>query len=146
MRIFYAFLVVFVAAILFMLPITAAVYDFRTDLKEDSIFFQAGAGVTGANVTLIKPLYNNDIATVSVLSDEQADTPVVTSYTSATRVLLVNGLAASTNRTLEVSYDYDALNGSPAVNILVDRIAWIWLLVVIGIAPAALASMFIGRG
>ena len=137
MRIFYAFLIVVVAAILFMLPMTEAAYDFRTDLREDTFSSDTGVGVTTANVTLHKPVYDDDTDTIDIASDLGTDTPVYSSYNSTTRQLGVSGLTTNTSRTLTVSYDIDALNGSSAINSLVDRIPWIWMIVTIAFAPAA---------
>lgn len=145
MRIFYGFLVVLTVAILFMLPITEGVYDFRTDVKTDTFRRITGVGETTANMTLLKPIYDNDTATISLLSDIADDAPVFSAYNTATRELQVAGLAVSGNRVLSVSYDIDALSASGAIDALVDKIAWVWLIVVIGFAPAALVAIFLGR-
>src|SRR3989304_3946657 len=105
MRVFYGFLVVLTVAILFMLPITEGVYDFRTDLKTDTFRRVTGVGETTSNMTLLKPIYDNDPATISLLSDIADDAPVFSAYDTATRELEVAGLAASGNRVLSVSYD-----------------------------------------
>jgi hypothetical protein len=132
-----------VGAILWMLPVTQGVYDFRTDVKEDEFRYETGAGVTVANVTLLKELFDDDQSTVDVISDDTDDTPVVVSYHSATRLLDISGLAQSTNRTLSVSYDFDALSASGALSMLVDRVSWIWLACIIVFPPAAIVAMLI---
>lgn len=145
MRIFSAFLAIMVVAILFMLPITEAVYDFRTYLKNDVFTITTPAAVTAANVTLNKALYANDTSTITFFSGSSLDVPILTSYNATTHQLGVSGLSANLTRSMDISYDVDALNASPAVNILVDKVAWIWLLCVIAFAPAALAAIFTGR-
>lgn len=128
-----------------MLPITDGIYDFRTDVKEDIFNNTTGPGVTTANYTLNKALYDNDTSTVTVSSNNTSDSPSVTSYHSATRILDISGLAQSDNRQLTVSYDYDALNASTAISGILDKVPWIWLLCVIALAPAAIAVMLTGR-
>jgi hypothetical protein len=145
LKIFYSFLVILTSAILWLLPVTDAVYDFRTDVKEDSFYYSTGVGVTVANVTLTKALYNDDQSTASAISDYSTDLPVVAGYHTSTRVLDLTGLAGNYTRTLTVSYDFDGLGGSSAINTVADRLGWIWLLCIIVFAPAALASMWIGR-
>lgn len=127
-----------------MLPITEGVYDFRTDVKEDLFFYETAGGTT-ANVTLIKEIYDDDISTVSILSDDGDDIPTATSYDPATRTLGISGLDTATNRTLAISYDVDALGLSTAMTVFIDRISWIWLLCVIAFAPAAIAAIFMNK-
>jgi hypothetical protein len=144
-RIFYSFLVVFSVAILFMLPIGDGIYDFRTDVKEDKFNVTTGGATTTANVTLYKSVYNADSSTIAITSDAFADIPVLVAYNSTTRKTDISGLAISTSRTLTVSYDYDALNASGAITVLLDKLQWIWLICVIAFAPAALASLFLKK-
>lgn len=144
MKIFYSFLIVFSAAVLFFIPITDGVHDFRTDVKEDSFFVTTAGGTTG-NVTLLKSLYDNDVASVALISSDSTDSPVVAGYHSTTRVLDVTGLTTSSNRTLTASYEFDALGGSTAIDLFLDKVAWIWLLCVIAFAPAALAAIWMGK-
>jgi hypothetical protein len=145
LKIFYSFLIVFASAVLYFIPITAGVHDFRTDLKEDSFYVSTNGAITTGNVTLIKALYQDDTSSVQLTSDQAVDTPVVAGYTTATRLLDISGLAVSYNRTLTASYDWDALGGSGAVNAFLDKVAWIWLLCVIAFAPAALAAVWMGK-
>lgn len=145
MKVFYSFLIIFALAVLFMLPITQGVYAFRTDVKEDTFRYPTAVGETTANVTLLKEVYDDDVTTVSVLSDIATDVPVIEGYTAGTRLLDISGLAANATRTLSVSYDYDALNASGAFDIFLSRLSWIWLLCVIGFAPAALWAIITNR-
>ena len=147
MRIFYAFLVIVVASILFMLPLTTAIYDFRTDLREDTFDTDTGGSVTTANVTLGKPIYDNDTQTIDILSDLATDVPAYTdsSYNVTSRKTGIEGLTANTTRILTVSYDIDALEGSDAINTVMDIIPFIWLLVIIAFPMMALFAIFTGR-
>lgn len=128
-----------------MLPVDEAIYDFRTKLREDTFNVETGGGVTTANVTLTKVLYDDDTDTIDILSDISEDTPLFGSYYVPTRALAMTGLAVSSNRTITVTYDIDSLGGSGAINTLVDIIPWIWMLVIIAFAPAALFAIFTGR-
>ena len=145
MRIFYAFLIIVVAAILFMLPVSEAIYDFRTDQREDTFSTATGAGATTANETLLDDLYDDDIGSVDIDSDLATDVPLPSSYNSTSQQLLISGLTASDNRTLTVAYDFDALGDSDAINVFLDRLPWIWLLVICAFAPAALFAIFTHR-
>lgn len=144
MRIFWAFLIIVVSTILWLLPITTAIYDFRTDQREDTFATETGAGTT-ANVTLLDDLYEDDTGSVDIDSDLATDAPLPSSYNATNQNLLVNGLTASANRTLIVTYDIDALSESEAVSNILDRLPLIWLVVIIAFPPAALFAIFTGR-
>ena len=145
MRIFYAFLVIVTTVILFLLPISSAVYDFQTDLREDDFTVNTAVGVTTANVTLLRPIYDNDTSTIGMISDTSDDVPLYSSYNTTTRALAMSGLSANTTRTITVSYDIDALEGSDAINTFVDQIEWIWILMLIAFPAAALVAIFLRR-
>lgn len=145
MRIFNAFLAIFASVILFLLPLTTAIYDFRTDLRTDTFSIATGVGVTSANETLLNDLYDGDIGSIDIASDDAADVPLANSYNATSRLLNITGLTDNTTRTLSISYDIDALLGSDAINILADRAPWIWMVMVIAFAPAALFAIFTGR-
>ena len=119
-RIFLGFLIIVTVSILFMIPVTEAIYDYRTDVRDDPFTLPTGVAETGANMTLIKPIYDNDTATLGFLSDNVSDSPIYTAYDTATRELEVSGLAANTTRLLTVSYDVDAMSASAAVSTLMD--------------------------
>lgn len=145
MRIFYAFLIVLVSVILWMLPVTEAVYDFRTELRTDTFSTTTAVGVTSANETLLDDLYDDDTGSVDIDSDDATDIPLANSYNGTTQVLNITGLTANTTRTLDVSYDVSALEGYDAISTLLDRVSWIWMLVIISFGPAALFAIFTGR-
>ena len=145
MRIFYAFLVLVTAAILYMLPVTEAIYDFRTDQRSDYFNYSTSVGETTANVTLLRPVYDDDTSTISVLSDTAADIPVFSSYNTTTRATIITGLADNTTRLLTVTYDVDALSDANAVEAIISRLDFLWLLMIIAFPIAALAAIFTGR-
>ena len=145
MRIFYAFLIIVTAAMLWMLPITDSIYDFRTDLQEDTFASDTAVGVTTANVTLSKVLYDSDNQTIDILSSLSDDAPAFSSYNVTSRLLGISGLSANTTRVLTVTYDVDALSASNAISNFLDVVPWMWLMCLAVFAPAALVSMFVGR-
>jgi hypothetical protein len=145
MKIFNSFLIILAVAILFLLPITQGIEDFRTDLRENEFFYETGGGVTTANVTLLKELYEDDTSEVAILSDDSDDIPVLVEYHTATRILDISGLAQSTNRTLTVSYDIDALEPSSGIATFLGVIGTFWLICVIAFAPAAIVAIFTNK-
>jgi len=145
MRVFYAFLVIVTAAILWMLPITSAIYDFRTDVQVDSFSSTTGVGQTTENVTLSEELYDDDTQTIDISSSISNDSPVFGSYNATTRLLGTSGLSANTTRILTVAYDIDALIGNDAVNNLLDQVPLIWILCIAVFPLASLAAIFTGR-
>lgn len=128
-----------------MLPVADTVYDFRTLLREDPFNYETGAGVTTANVVLIKQVYDDDIATIDITSSLATDSPLFASYSTSTRQLDITGLTEASNRTLTVSYDADALTGNSAISTLMGWIPYIWLLSIIVFPLAALFAIFTGR-
>lgn len=145
MRIFYAFLIIFVTAILWMLPITSAIYDFRTDLRTDTFSTSTAIGVTTANETLMGDLYDCDMGSIDIDSDDATDNPLPGSVNCTTQVLTVAGLTANTTRTLDITYAYDALAGNNAIDTLIGWLPYIWILVIVVFPMAAIFAMFTGR-
>jgi hypothetical protein len=90
----------------FSTPILDGIKTWRTDgLTSQNFVVATAAGVTSANVTLSKDLYQANVVNVSsVTSDDVLDAPAATTYTEATLVLLVAGLDDDNSRTLTVSY------------------------------------------
>jgi len=145
MRIFYAFIIIFVSAILFMLPFTQMAYDFRTDPRTDVYTVDTAVGITTGNESLYDDLYDDDMGSIDIDSTLATDIPMPSSYNTTTRLLDITGLTANTTRTLSITYDYDALDASEAIATLIDRLPWVWLLVCVAFSPAALFAIFTGR-
>ena len=130
MRIFHGFLIVFVAVVLFMLPVTRAVYNYRTDVREDSFNYETGGAETTANVSLHTPIYDDDTNTVTILSDLATDIPLFAAYNTTTRVLDMTGMTVASNRTIRVSYDINALADHDALDVLIGWIPFIWIILI----------------
>jgi len=136
MRIFQGFLIVFITVILYMLPVTGAIYDYRTDVREDSFNYETiGAEIT-ANVTLHSPVYDDDTNTINILSDLPTDIPLFAAYNATTRLVDITGMTLTSNRTLRVSYDIDALADHGALNGFMGWLPLIWILM-ISVMPLA---------
>lgn len=146
MRIFQAFLIIVTAAILFMLPISEAIYDFRTDLREDTFGVTTGVGETSANVVLVKQIYDDDVITLSLSSNLTTDNPAYSSYDNGTRALAISGFTSNATRSLIVGYDVAAFTSTSAIDAFLGRLPYIWMVCVICLAPAALIAIFTGRG
>jgi len=145
MKIFQSFLIILCVGILLMLPITTAIYYFRTYVKEDTSYAATDVGITSANITLIRKVYQDDPSTIKLSSDLPTDVPALVSYNLTNRVIEVTGLTPSKTRTLTIDYDVDALNLSPALADFTDHIGLIWMISVIAFAPAAIAAIFMNR-
>lgn len=144
-QVFNSFMIIVGAVVLWLLPITPAIYDFRTDLRTDTFLTTTAVGITSANETLLDDLFNNDVGSVSIISDNTTDTPLGSSYNATSRALLVIGLSGNATRTLGVSYDVQAFEVTDAINALLDKVWLIWMLIIIGFAPAALLALFLNR-
>ncbi len=132
------------AIILFLMPIASGAYDFRTDVREDTFNINTAAGVTAANVTLLKALYDDDTSTIS-FSSNVSEAPTVLSWNGTNKQLGISDLTESESHQIVVSYDVTAFQTSSALDNLIDKVPWIWLLMVIGFVPAALIAIFMGR-
>ena len=117
MKIFKAFLILMASTILFLLPLTMIVYDFKTDQQTD-IFSMVTVGNTTDNITLSELLYDADVTTIYVLSDLSTDNISWGSYNGTSNNLLVSGLVSNDTRVLTATYDVDALGGNAAIIVL----------------------------
>ncbi len=133
------------AVILFLLPVTNAIYAFRTDQKEDNVVISTAAGVTTANITLRKAIYDSDTSTLTMYSDNSTDIPLFSAYDNPTKTLLISGLSENLTRTMTLYYDYDSLNASTALDTVLDKLSWVWLICVICFVPAAIGAILLGR-
>lgn len=138
MRIFYAFLVMLCASLLFFLvPFTAGPYAFKTDLREDTFTVSTGVGESEATVQLFKEVYDDDVSTIDISSNDVDDVPLYSSYNTTTRALTVAGLAVSTDRTLTITYDVDALPNMPAIATMLDYTPfWLYLICIMFMGAA----------
>lgn len=144
MRIVYSFLIILVAVFLWLLPLSDMVYAFRTEQETDESTVATGAGITTSNVTLTQFVYDDDINTISVTSTIN-EVPAISSYNSTSKTVLVSSLTANETRTLSITYDTDVITDNDAINTLLDRADWIWVLIVIAFPVASLAAIWTNR-
>jgi len=144
MRIFYSFLIIMTSVFLFLLPLTDMVYNYRTDPVTDSFDVDTAVGETSDNFTLDDFIYDDDDDTIEIESSID-EIPGLVSYNSTSKTVWVDSLTANTTRTLEITYDIDVITDSDAINNLLDRVAWIWMLICIAFPVASLAAIWTGR-
>lgn len=128
MRVFHSFIVIVVVGLLLMFPMPSAIYDFRTDVRTDDFYYVTAAGQTTANVTLVKPPYDDDYQTISLFTDLSTDNATLASYNTTTRVAGISNLTADDERTISVSYDVDALWNSAALDTFLDLAPYLWFI------------------
>lgn len=145
MRIFQGFLIVMVSVVLFMLPVTMAIYNYRTDVREDSFNYETGGAETTANVSLHTPIYDDDTNTVTILSDLATDIPLFASYNATTRLLDMTGMTVASNRTIRVSYDVNSLADHDALDTFIGWIPFIWIILISIMPMAGIYAIFRGR-
>ena len=142
MRLIAAVLAVVVSLV--TIPIvTSVVHDAQAAPASDSFTVATGTGQTSATVTLSRPHIHADTTHMSATSDNQNDSPNVTSYNPSTRQVTVVGLAQSATRTLTVHYETDALAAFPAAGAILGMVPLLW---VAGAIVLAMAMLAIGRG
>ncbi len=106
--IFVAILGIFLLLGPFRQPIADGIKGWRTETQVQTVAVVTAGGVTSANVTLSADLFQDDVAEVSsISSNDTGDAPAASTYTAATKVLLVSGLVAASNHTLTLTYYAD---------------------------------------
>jgi len=145
LKIFSSFLVVLTAVLLFFLPFSEAVYDFRTDVKTDSLYSATDPGEATDNLTLTHEIYDDDSSTLSLLSSNSADIPVLSAYSPDSHSILVSGLSENSTRTLAVSYDIYALTGWSGIDTFVSRLGLFWILIIFSFVVCGFVVLFRGR-
>ena len=144
MKIVYSFLIVLVAVFLWLLPLSDMVYSFRTDPVTDESTIDTGVGETTSNVTLNQFTFNG-ISSITSVSSSINEVPAVSSYNSTSKTALISSLTADDSRTLSITYDVDVITDNDAINTLLDRAPWIWMLIIIAFPVASLAAIWTGR-
>ena len=144
MKIVYSFLIVLVAVFLWLLPLSDMVYSFRTDSTTDESTVDTGVGETTSNVTLYQFTYDG-ISSITSVSSSINEVPAVSSYNSTSKTALISSLTADDSRTLSITYDVDVITDNDAINTLLDRASWIWMLIIIAFPVASLAAIWTNR-
>jgi len=131
------------ALILLMPNVLTAVEDTQTAEQSDTFSVTTGGGVTNSDVTLSQDLWENNTQFVEdVTSDAAADNPIANTYTAATNVLNVTGLAASTTRNLTAAYLIDQLDEYQGIGSFASIVPFLLLFIVVGLGLAVLWRAF----
>ena len=104
-RVFVGILAIFLLLGAFATPINDGIKTWRTNDTSEDFEVSTGSGVTSANVTLSYNLYQEALAEVqSITSNDTDDIPIASTYTDATKVLLITGLDDEETHALTVDY------------------------------------------
>lgn len=104
-----------------------------------------GAGGYTSNATLSIGLYSANITQVrSISSNVSADSPSAASYSSASRLLTINGLVPSTTRTVSIVYNISSSIVADYIGISAFLTFYVWLIVFIclGLLVGAVYAFF----
>jgi len=99
----------------------------------------ATLAVTTATVTLTYDHYFGDTRKLTVTSDRPGDSPAITGYDAATKVVSIDGLEASQTRLLTINYYKEAHQQYTGFSAFLRIIPF---LAIIGIVMAALWALF----
>lgn len=136
MKFAIAGLILLIDALLWLLPINAAVDTFRTN-QITNTFTATVTGSGNVSATLSQDLFNANTSLVAMTSNNTADTPVVAGYTTATRALSIAGLVPSETALLNVRYSVDNFVGQPIWQTVLGMAPWIWILLLCGLPIVA---------
>lgn len=105
------FVEAFVAIVLLLMLVAYMIVPTVTNwgqVDETEVFESTtGVGVTTQNCQLTYNVATDDIADISVESDNGSDTPIVTNYVDSTKIVTVGGLAESDTRYITLVYPKD---------------------------------------
>jgi len=110
-RVLFIVFAIFLLLGAFSDPILDGIKGWRTEDTTESYSVVTGAGQTTANVTLTSDLFQDDVSEViAITSNITGESPIASTYTTATNVLLVAALNPSATHTLGVNYYADSDN------------------------------------
>jgi len=112
---------IMIAVLMVIFPIVmSSTHDLQTDEYTQVAEVTTGVGVTAGDVVLTYAAWNDSNSSViSVVSSEETDTPVIGTYTAATKTLNITGLAESLTRNITLVYEHDALTSFTGMGSLV---------------------------
>jgi len=134
---FAAIVIIFLFLGVFYQPIMDGIKGLRTEDTTDNLLVTTAAGVTTANVTLSRELFQAALSELITLTSTNGDdTPVGIEYTESTQRLLVAGLDDDSSRTLTINYNAETDQSvmriiGPFLGILIflgviGKILWDW--------------------
>ncbi|MDD5338160.1 MAG: hypothetical protein PHG35_01945 [Dehalococcoidales bacterium] len=122
--------------------VMAGLLSFRSTEYTEPHVVTTGAGVTSASVVLTQSLFDDSTAFVTITSNNTGDAAVPSSYTSATRTLLVGGLLESTAHYLTITYSYGSLGSYWASDISSRAVPVLLIIGVIGVIGGAVYGSY----
>lgn len=125
MRYFTGFLIVLCSVIFWLLPVSDSIYAWKTEPRTDTRTLTTAAAVTTANTVLLKPIFDNDVSTLSFASDLSTDVPAYVSYNTTSRLVVISGLTANASRVMGITYDVTAFDESTVFEALSDATVWL---------------------
>jgi hypothetical protein len=129
-------------ALLFMLPISTVIYDYRTDDYEQTFYDLTSVG-TSENVSLFKAIYGADPNQCVFSSDLATDNATPQGYYDATsHVITVQGLTALGERDLTATYPVNALSSVAALDVFLNMVPWLWYLLLVAVLGVAIFSIW----
>ncbi len=132
--------------ILFLGTAVLGLNDFRMTNQTGLYSSTLTNPTTSANLTLVAALYNSDITNVtSVTSNNTSDSPLAAAYTSASKVLRVDGLQTDASRALTVVYKRDNLGDFVGASIAATVLPILLVLAIFGLLAGAVVTA-INRG
>lgn len=148
MKAFIAILAIVVVLVLAMMApaIPAAVKSFRTDVIDQNFTVATGGGVTTANVSLSKPLWDANVSEVVTLSSSDADdATVASSYNGTGYLVTLTGLAENTTRTISMEYRTGGLNDYAGADTGITKLPSAVLMLIIIVPLALIVALFVKR-
>lgn len=118
--------------------ITGGIHTWRTDTVTQAASVATGGGVTTGTVTLTRDPLGDSTTEITSVTSSIAETPVITSYTTATNALLLSNLTAAENRTITVIYSAEKVDS------MMQAMGPFLLVIVFGIILGAIAYGLFG--
>jgi len=108
-KVLFVLLAIFLLLGAFADPILDGIKTWRTEDTTDSFVVTTGAGETTENVTLTRDLFQDETSEViAITSNISGETPIASSYTAATKYLLLSALNPSQSHLVTVNYYSDS--------------------------------------
>ncbi len=123
--------------ILMLAGMLAAGNEFRSLAYTEPHIVTTGGGITTSDIALSQALFSSATANAVITSNNTADAPIPFSYVSATKVLTVSGLAASSVRNLSIVYRIDALTDWPGASLVFRFMPMLLVVGIIGLVAGA---------
>lgn len=137
-------LIVFATILLIIaLPFVFDAIDNAQTEAEINTFSNVAVGSGNATVYLSTDAHNDAVADITTISSNSTlDSPTAFSYTTASRGLVVTGLADSNNRTLSVTYNIDSTTLPSGAATVFTVIRWFYIFCIVGFFGGAVYAFF----